>query len=421
VVIGAIIGVGIFFTPQDVAKLAGSATGSMLAWGIGGVVALLGAFTFAELGRLKPHAGGQYHVLRDAFGRAPAFLFVFCNLTAIQTGGVAIIALICAQNLGVALHGVEPSATWIAIVATALVAALAFLNVVGVRSGSHVQGATVILKLVTLGGLVALAAFYAPGEVASDAAPAAPLTFGKLFAAVTITLFAYGGWQQALWMADEVVDAPRVLPRAIVLGVVIVVAAYLAANVAFLRQLGFGGLVRAKSIVADAFNASLHTGGGRIAAGAVAASAFGVLNAQFLTGPRLTWAMARDGQFFSPFARLHSKFATPAPAILLLALLATAMMLGLGLGRTDVLTTGVVVVDATFFALTGLALPILRARTPAGERGPAWISVCAVVFAGLELLSIVGSVLTKDVRLVALTGLGWIAIAFAVWRAWFSR
>ena len=420
VVIGAIIGVGIFFAPQDVAKLAGSATTALLAWTVGGVIALLGAFTFAELGRLEPHAGGQYHVLREAFGRAPAFLFVFCNLTAIQTGGVAIIALICAQNLGFALFGAAPSAAWIAVVATAMVALLALLNAIGVRSGAHTQNTTVILKLVTLGALVAIAALVPPGAAAPSASPAGG-SFGSLFAAVTITLFAYGGWQQALWMADEVVDAPRVLPRAIVLGVVIVVAAYLAANVAFLRVLGFDGLRTSKAIVADAFAASWRAGGGRLAAGAVAASAFGVLNAQFLTGPRLTWAMAKEGQFFAPFARLDARFATPAPAILLLALLATAMMLGLGLGRTDVLTTGVVVVDATFFALTGLALPILRARTPALERGPAWIAACAVIFAVLELLSIVGSVLTKDVRLVALTGLGWIAVAFAVWKAWFSR
>ena len=103
----------------------------------------------------------------------------------------------------------------------------------------------------------------------------------------------------------------------------------------------------------------------------MAISAFGVLNAQFLTGPRLTWAMARDGQFFSPFARLDARFATPAPAILFSALLATALLLGLGLDRTDVLTTGVVVVDAAFFALTGLALPMLMWRLPPEERGPA--------------------------------------------------
>src|SRR4029078_5668537 len=122
VVIGAIIGVGIFFTPQDVAKLAASATGSVCACAIGWAVARRGAFTFAERGRLRRHAGGQYHVLRDAFGRAPAFLFVFCNLTAIQPGRVAIIALICAQNLGVALFGADPSTSWIAVVATLMVA-----------------------------------------------------------------------------------------------------------------------------------------------------------------------------------------------------------------------------------------------------------------------------------------------------------
>src|SRR5262249_34856563 len=108
VVVGAIIGVGIFFNPRDVAHVTGSAGAALTAWLVGGVVALLGALTFAELGRLRPLAGGQYHILRDTYGRAPAFLFVFCNLTAVQAGGVAIIGIVCAQNLGVALHGVDP-------------------------------------------------------------------------------------------------------------------------------------------------------------------------------------------------------------------------------------------------------------------------------------------------------------------------
>ena len=123
--------------------------------------------------------------------------------------------------------------------------------------------------------------------------------------------------------------------------------------------------------------------GRRIAAAAVAVSAFGVLNAQFLTGPRLTWAMARDGQFFAAFASLHPRFATPVAAIVLLGVLSTALTLGLGLDRTDVLTTGVVVVDAAFFALTGLALPLLRRRDPTGG-GPRWIDAAAVAFATLD-------------------------------------
>jgi amino acid transporter len=145
------------------------------------------------------------------------------------------------------------------------------------------------------------------------------------------------------------------------------------------------------------------------------------LNAQFLTGPRLTWAMAREGQFFSPMARLHPEFATPTAAIVLLGVLATGLSLGLGIAGTDMLTTGVVVVDAVFFALTGLALLVLRHRSIPSERGPRWVAAAAVAFALLELLAIAGSVLQQDARRVALSGLGWIGAAAVVWLVWFRR
>ena len=424
VVVGAIIGVGIFFNPRDVAHVTGSAGGALLAWALGGLVALLGAFTFAELGRLRPYAGGQYHVLRDAYGKPPAFLFVFCNLTAVQAGAVAIIAIVCAQNLGVALFGRDPATHWVVTVATLLTGTLVFVNVIGVRSGAGLQNATVIAKLVTLAALVGLAAAIGPGaagHAAPAATPAGPPGFAALFSGVTLTLFAYGGWQQALWMAGEVVDAQRIVPRAILLGVVIVVAVYLSANWAYLHLLGFSGVERAQALAADAFSVGSPGLGRRIAAGAVAVSAYGVLNAQFLTGPRLILAMARDGQFFAAFAHLHRRFATPDAGIMILGALAIAMTLGLGLNRTDLLTTGVVVVDAAFFALTGLALPLLRRRAPQAERGPAWVAFAAVAFAILELLAIAGSVLQKDMRLVALTGLAWIGAAAVTWAIWFRR
>jgi len=177
----------------------------------------------------------------------------------------------------------------------------------------------------------------------------------------------------------------------------------------------------AKTLAADAFSVASPGFGRRIGAFAVALSAFGVLNAQFLTGPRLTWAMAHDGQFFAPFARLHPRFATPAAAILLLGALASALTLGLGLSRTDLLATGVVVVDAGFFALTGLALPVLRRATPAADRGPAWIAGAAIAFSVLQMLAIAGSLFARDVRVVALTGLAWIAVAALVWTVFFRR
>jgi APA family basic amino acid/polyamine antiporter len=246
-----------------------------------------------------------------------------------------------------------------------------------------------------------------------------PLTFAALFAGVTITLFAYGGGQQILWMAGEVVEARRVVPRAILLGVGIVVVAYLAANWAYLDLLGFARLREAKALAADAFSVASPGFGRRIAAGAVAVSAFGILNAELLSGPRLTWAMAKDGLFFPPFARLHARFATPVPAILLLAGLALALVVGLGLDRTDLLITGVVVVDGVFFVLTGLALPVLRRRAAASERGPAWIVGAAILFSVLQVLAITASVLYEGARIVALTGLAWIAAGALIWALFF--
>src|SRR5262245_1922059 len=420
VVVGAIIGVGIFFNPRDVAHITGSSAAALLAWGIGGVIALLGAVTFAELGRMRPVAGGQYHVLRDAYGRPPAFLFVFCNLTAIQAGGVAIMSIVCAENLGVALHGTPPSEPWMLAVGTLLTWVLVGVNVLGVRSGAGMQNATVMLKLVTLAAIVALAAVFDPGGRVTPAAVAQnPMRFSSLFAGVTLTLFAYGGGQQSLWTAGEVRNAEQIVPKALLIGVVIVIAAYLAANWAYLDLLGFDGVRHARALAADAISV-VSPVGRRIAAAAVAVSAFGVLNAQFLTGPRLTWAMAHDGLFFSPFARLHRRFATPAAAIVLLGMLSTALTLGLGLSRTDLLTTGVVVVDAAFFALTGLALPILWRRAP-HERGRPWVTVAAIAFSALQLLAIAGSLLEREVRLVALTGLGWIAAAAVTWALFFRN
>src|SRR5438874_1614109 len=141
----------------------------MLAWGIGGFIALLGAFTFAELGRLRPFSGGQYHVLRDAYGRAPAFLFVFCNLTAVQGGAVAIIAIVCAQNLGVALHGVAPPPAWVTLLAVLITGSLVLVNVLGVKLGAGLQDATVVVKLLTLAALFVVAWRVEPGRVATGA------------------------------------------------------------------------------------------------------------------------------------------------------------------------------------------------------------------------------------------------------------
>lgn len=413
VVIGAIIGVGIFFTPGSVARTAGSVPVAMGLWALGGVIAALGALTFAELGRRYPRAGGQYDVLRDGFGALPGFLYVFCNLTAIQTGTVAIIACICVDNLALAA-GIAIG-DWPRLAgALVLIAGLAGANAIGVRRGAWVQNFTVVAKLVTLGAIVLLAV------VAGDAPRWPDTPSGSqgiaVLAGLLPCLFSYGGWQQALWVGGEVRDGERTLPRAILFGVGVVIVVYLAAVWAYFELLGYWGVIGADALAADAVGAIFPGPGARIVAAAVGLSAFGVLNAQFLTGPRLVWALAADGQFFSAFARIHPRFATPVPAILLLAGLAAVLLLLAGPDGADRLTAWVVVVDALFFALTGLCLVRIFRR-----EGRTLAIVVPLLFAALELAAVVGAVVSPYVRAAALTGFAWIAVAVVIWVIRFRR
>ncbi|MFZ5476487.1 MAG: APC family permease, partial [Myxococcota bacterium] len=253
VVIGAIVGVGIFFTPAQVARLAGSEEVALGLWALGGVVAALGAWTFAELGRRYPRAGGQYDVLRDAWGPLPGFLYVFCNLTAIQAGSIAIIAWYCAQNFADAFGAtLSPGVNLVA--AVVLVAGLTAANVVGVRAGAWVQNVTVVSKLLTLVAVVGLAVVAAPAAPA----PAAPVAGERgiaLLAGLLPAMFAYGGWQQALWVGGEVKDPERTLPRAILGGVAVVVVVYLGAAWAYFRLLGFEGVAGAGGLAFEAVGA----------------------------------------------------------------------------------------------------------------------------------------------------------------------
>ena len=371
VVIGAIIGVGIFFTPQRVARIAGSEPVALAAWLGGGVVALLGAITFAALGRMYPRTAGQYAALRDAFGPPWAFLFVFCNATAIQPGAIAIIAAICAQHLFHAATGHDPPHGMLLVLATLLIAALAAANIVGVRFGSAVQNATVVAKVAALLLVALVAAWYGPQQAARSSAtqPAGAAGWlATLFAAMVPVIFSYGGWQHALWIGGEIRNPRRNLPLAILVGVAVVVAVYLLANWAYFALLGYQGVVQAQALAAEAVAAVWPQAGQRFVAAAVAVSAFGVLNAQLLSGPRLAHGMARDGRFFAAFGVTSERFHTPAGAILLLAGLGLGLLLIAGQRAVDRLLTGVVLVDSVFFALTGAALLVLsRAGRPSDE------------------------------------------------------
>lgn len=461
VVIGAIIGVGIFFTPTSVAQLTGGAGLAMAAWALGGVIALCGALTFAELGARFNAAGAQYDVLRTAWGPLVGFLFVFCISTVIVPGATAIIAIICARYLGAAV-GIDldkiDMSSWEAaaravgwnvapgmfntapllFISAALVLSLMAANYLGARWGAAIQNVTVYAKVAALLAITALAVFWghAAGTREPLSAEATALTaklspFAGVLAALVPAFFSYGGWQQGLWISGEVRDPRRNLPLAIIVGVAIVVLVYLLANWAYFRLLGESGVITTKTLASDAVATVAGDWGARIVAAAVAISAFGVLNVEFLTGPRLTYALSRDGYFFRIFGRLSPRYGTPGPAIALLAITTLTLLFSAGYDGVNYLLTGVMFVDAVFFVLTGAALFALR-RKPLVEdatdsapsrpafRTPLYPWVPAFFVLG-EIGVVVGSYLDPATRNAAYIGAIWLAVGAITYWLWFRK
>jgi len=351
-VIGGIIGGGIFRTPAVVAERVGSPGLILAAWIVGGGVALIGAFCFGELGQRSPRAGGGYVYLREAWGPLPAFLYGWGLLLVIASGAIAAVAVTFA-DYAVALTGQSPRLTLpLAIGAIFLLSAI---NYVGVRSGAIVQNLFTVLKLAALTALIV--AGLASGLPAVSASPSAhPAAFG---AALVPILFTYGGWQQTNFIAEEMVSPERDLPRALILGVAVVVTVYLLANFAYLRVLGAAGLAASTAPAADLMRSVLGPAGGTVIAAGVAASTFGFLNLVILVTPRVFQAMAADGAFFPQLARLHPVHRTPAAAIVLQAAWASVLALSGSFGQ---LVDYVAFADWIFFGLTVAGLFVYRTR-----------------------------------------------------------
>lgn len=381
-VVAGIIGSGIFLNPAVVAQRVGSASLTMLAWGLGAGIAILGAFIFAELGARAPTAGGGYAYLRDAFGPLPAFLYGWALLTAIASGAIAAVAVTFA-NYAVPLLGLPAgSARALAIGAILFFSAV---NILGITPGAVVTNVLTVLKLAAIAVLVlagvgligaggaddgaaALAAQVAGSAGESTALAAPPSTaMGLLVAigtALVPVLFAYGGWQQANFVAEEMRDARRDLPRALIVGVLIVAAAYLAVNVAYLRALGVHGLALSKAPAADAMALAFGPAGRTAIAAGIAVSTAGFIHVVILANSRVYQAMARDGVFFRALATLHPRTKAPVNAILLQTVWAVGLLLT---GSYGELLDWVTFADWIFFGLCAATLLVYRRRQPEGD------------------------------------------------------
>jgi APA family basic amino acid/polyamine antiporter len=427
IVIGAIIGVGIFLSPGKVVALTGSGDLAMLAWVVGGAIAMLGALTFAELGGMYTRSGAHYATLRDSYGPIGGFLYVFCNSTAIQCGGAVIMSLVCANNLLFVFDGVAPAAgdTRAMGIATALILGLSLTNIVGVRFGAAIQNVTVFSKVLTLIAVICIAAVFEPRFPvgAEPLAQPAGSPMALLFAGLVPVLFAYGGWQHALWIGGEIRDPKRNIPFALIGGVGIVIVVYLLANWAYMTLLGEGAMATTRTIAADAVSTVSQGSVGRVVAALVAVSAFGVLNASYLSSPRLLYGMARDGRFFSPFALVHPRFHTPYWSIGLIAGLGLLMLWLAKEQGVDFVLNGVTMVEAVFMLLTGLAVVVFRAKRPGAERPVRvlWYPVVPVLFVLGECLVVVGAFVTENLRNAAWIGIVWLAVGGLCYAAFFRR
>ena len=403
VVVGGIIGAGIFINPYLVAQRLPTGGWILAAWAFGGVVALAGAFAFAELAALFPAAGGEYAYLREAYHPIVGFLFGWASLVMIQGGGLAAVAITFAQYL-LRLSGAPGAdARPFAVLAIVLVA---LVNYAGVKPGSRLLNALVLLKVGALaalivGGLLLArglpAAPAVAGAVAAARPPASVLAFG---AALVPILFSYGGWQSVNTLAEEIREPRRTLPRALLAGTLIVLAVYLLVNVVYLATLGRDGLAATMTPAADAVRRLFGGGADRWIAAAIAVSTFGFLDLTLLAPTRISYAMARDGVFFTGLSRLHPRFGTPHRAILLQAAWAIVLLLT---GTYGGLVNSVVFADWIFFALTVAAVLHLRRKIPVASRKPGTFlspgyPVLPILFLGASLLVLAGVVRSDPAR-----------------------
>jgi basic amino acid/polyamine antiporter, APA family len=358
IVMGGIIGAGIFVNPAVVARNVHTPLLVLGAWFIGGMIALIGAFVYAELATLRPRVGGQYAYLRDAYHPVVAFLYGWTLLLVVQTGGMAGAAIIFGR------YFCELSDFSISeqVVATLALAILTAINCLGVRAGSNVQSALMLIKLVAIALLIGVGCF---GPIKNNPTgvelPIDSGGFAGLARAMAPVLFAYGGWQTASFVSGEMRNPRRDLPRGLLIGVIGVILCYVLVSYSCVRVLGVGDLARTNVPASEVMRYAFGERGAQVIAAGIAISTLGFLSQSILTAPRVYYAMARDGVFFKWVGYLNPKTRVPTVAIVLQGICAAVIAFT---ARYDQILNYVVAIDVLFFGLTGASLLIFRARLP---------------------------------------------------------
>lgn len=367
IVISGIIGSGIFINPYLVAQTVETPFLIFAVWIAGGLIALSGAFVFAELSTVLPRVGGQYAFFREAFHPLIAFLHGWSLLLIIQSGATAGVAVAFAKYLKPLLNLPDSFVTPLAV---GILLGLAGFHALGIKPGA------ILINVITFGKTLAIAAlvigaFVLAKQSGITLAPLAPpqlqgfTLVSAFFAALVPTMFSYGGWQNLNFVAEEVRDPLRNLPRAIMIGVLCVIAVYVSANIAYVHVLSAPTLAATETPAADMAARLAGPVGAQVISLLIVISTFGFMNLALLAAPRVYYAMGADGVFFKSLGRLSPRFHTPAAAILLQGVLAAAFAIS---NRYDELVRYAVFADWIFFALAGAALIVFRRKMPAAPR-----------------------------------------------------
>jgi APA family basic amino acid/polyamine antiporter len=368
VVMGGIVGSGIFINSYVVAKLVHAPAMILGAWLAGGLLALVGAFIYAELANRMPKVGGQYAYIREAYDPLLGFLYGWVSILVIHAGGTAAVAVTFGKYFREFSHNAVPED----VAAVSVVVALTAINCVGVRAGSGVQSFFMVLRILAIVTIVGCGAWFL---LRSPAAPRPtwhplldrPASFDLLTvfgAALIPVIFAYGGWQTSNYIASEIREPRKSLPKALLLGVVGVIALYVSVNIIYVQTLSPAGLAATTTPASAVMRAALGSFGSRLIAVAIAISTLGFLSQAMLTYPRVAFAMAEDGLLPRAFARLGSRSRVPVAAIILQGTITSAAVL---LGTFEQLLSYVVVMDWLFFGLTASCLFVFRHRQARDE------------------------------------------------------
>jgi basic amino acid/polyamine antiporter, APA family len=361
-VMGGIIGTGIFINPYVVAQRVHTPALVLGAWLFGGAIALMAAFIWAELADRMPRVGGQYAYLREAYTPLVAFLYGWVLLLVIQTGGMAAVTVTFSRYF-LELTGFHASDWQVAVI---VLLTLTVVNCLGVRAGGTVQSALMVIKIAAIALLVGAGALLIRGaHVAWKPLldqPVSPGLLSSFGAAMVPVVFAYGGWQTASFVAGEVKEPRRDLPRAFVAGVAAVALLYMSVNYICVRALGVSALADTKTPASAVMRLAMGQSGATVIALGIAVSTLGFLSQSVLTAPRVYFAMAEDGVFFRQLAWVHPRTRVPVVAIALQSVWTLVILLS---GSYEKILNYVVSMDAIFWTLTAGCLFVLRRRDTA--------------------------------------------------------